>query len=240
MDPMRMQRFGLNVLFTILAAGVLAANGQAEIISPLHPLVPSGLQPGDSFQIIFTTSTTRDATASTIAAYDSFVNGNADSFGFGPNSAAPISWTAIANVLDGTVTTTHSPQIDDVYDPTGSLFRSTAVGLYTTATVPGNATIERLDFASPTTEVWTGFDLTDVGSTTDALGGNTFAGYPLSGSNALWAFQSVRPASFTLPLYGLSESLTVASVPEPSTFVMLGTGAIVLIVFRRRNRKHVT
>ncbi len=106
----------------------------AALLPPTHPLIPPSLGPGDSFQIIFTTSTTRDATATTIGPYDAFVNADADSFGFGPSSPLPITWTAVANVVDGTLATSHAAQSHDVYVSSVvlvfDLFRSLVHGLY--------------------------------------------------------------------------------------------------------------
>jgi len=40
--------------------------------------VPTGLNPGDTYHLVFTTSTTSDATSSAIADYDSFVDARGD------------------------------------------------------------------------------------------------------------------------------------------------------------------
>jgi hypothetical protein len=56
--------------------------------------VPSGLNPGDSYRLVFVTSTTRDASSSNIADYNTFVSGRAAAV---PALAAlPTTWTAIA------------------------------------------------------------------------------------------------------------------------------------------------
>ncbi len=70
-------RIFLAAAFLPLLLG-LAAGAQAQTMVPDDwPLKPSGLNAGDQFRLMFITSTTRDATSTDIADYNSFVQGRA-------------------------------------------------------------------------------------------------------------------------------------------------------------------
>ena len=57
-------------------------------------------------------------------------------------------------------------------------------------------------------------------------------------SNGVWLYASTEACSLTARLYGITEPFTVP-VPEPSTFVLLGMGAVTLVAYGwgRRRRK---
>jgi len=169
------------ICMVIVSLCLLSSESSAAMIPSGHDLIPAGLGPGDSFQIIFTTNTKTNAASfgnadpafATIAYYDNIVNSDADALGFGPSSANPISWTTVANVVDGTLATAHSPQLHDVYDSTGGIFRTLADGVYftgTPATSPPDASIEVLSGGLSNTSVWTGLSLSDPSNLTRALG----------------------------------------------------------------------
>ena len=92
-------------------AALLPAAAQAQTAQTVQPgwhYVPSGVSPGQSFRLLFVTSTNRDATATSISTYNSFVQGRAAAntrlAGFSSDFRALISTSADA-ARDNTGTT---------------------------------------------------------------------------------------------------------------------------------------
>ena len=85
---------------TLWAVVVCAVLGLA-LPAPGGIIVPPGLNPGDSYHLIFVTSTSRDATSGDINDYHAFVNAAADT---SPLSGVPdVNWYAIASTTGGAV-----------------------------------------------------------------------------------------------------------------------------------------
>ncbi|MDA1236799.1 MAG: hypothetical protein O3A53_18615, partial [Acidobacteria bacterium] len=74
----------------------MATSAPAATISPDDPLVPAGLGVGDTFHLIFVTSTTRDGNSGEIADYNTFVNTAANSGG-SQLAALGATWYAVAS-----------------------------------------------------------------------------------------------------------------------------------------------
>ncbi len=74
----RLRRGLSSALLCVPLLALLATGAAAQTVVPGDwPLKPSGLSAGDQFRLMFITSTTRDATSSNIADYNSFVQGRA-------------------------------------------------------------------------------------------------------------------------------------------------------------------
>jgi hypothetical protein len=68
--------------------------------------------------------------------------------------------------------------------------------------------------------------------------GTILAGDPTAILNT-WIAAGFQPSADSHSFYGISQELNAAAVPEPSTFALLGVGAISLIGYRRRNQKQI-
>lgn len=63
-------------------------------------LIPTDLNPGDTYQLVFVTSATRSALSSNIADYNTFVQNSADAAGIGIGGRlGDVTWSAIASTL---------------------------------------------------------------------------------------------------------------------------------------------
>ena len=210
--------------------------GQASGAHAAAVTVPAGLNPGDTYRIMFVTSTQRDATSSIIADYNAFVTtaANLDPglAGLGTTWASLAS-TATVNVLTNLLNEVALASGDNtirIYNTEGALI-ATGVTVPVTGLYGGLSTIHTDRIADETgffsnKSVWTG-----TGSS-----GNTFS--PLGQSNArlgnagsfLAAWTQGAAATIITPplsIYGISGLLTVP-VPEPSTLAMLGSAIVAL------------
>ena len=206
--------------------------------------VPSGLNPGDQYRLAFVTSTTRNATSTNIADYNTFVTTAANSV---PALAAlGTSWKAIGstNDVDARDNTSTNPLVNGagfrIYDLANTLVATTNTDLWNgDIQVPLN---HREDGTVPGAEyfVWTGTDdslgVASNGTAYQAFGepdGVTFGSTIETSHYWMDIAQAARENS--LHMYALSGVLTV--VPEPSTMVLglLAAAALVAAACRRRN-----
>jgi hypothetical protein len=89
-----MKRFLISIA---LMASSIQLPGQILI----DPILDLGLSPGDTFRMLFVTSTTTDATSSDIAVYDAFVTTAASGISFTNTDIASPSWEAIVSTGQG-------------------------------------------------------------------------------------------------------------------------------------------
>jgi hypothetical protein len=196
--------------------------------------VPTGLNPGDSYRLTFVTSTTRDATSSNIADYNSFVTNVANSV---PELAAlGTTWKAIASTptiaaRDNTGTNPSANGVP-VYELADHLIASTNADLWDGAILHP---IDRSEQGYPFFNilVWTGSDAFGLGSpgrelgvpfVALILGKNSFA------TTTSWMFAASNGGLDQRPLYAMSGVLTVPSVPEPGTLTLAGLASAGLVL----------
>ncbi len=82
--------------------GALAIAWVCCVSTPVWAAVvaPAGLNPGDTFRLVFVTSTFTSATATEIAYYDDFVTASATAAGLDTYNGAVVSWQAIGSFSD--------------------------------------------------------------------------------------------------------------------------------------------
>ena len=204
--------------------------------------MPTGLNPGDDYRLVFVTSTVRDALSTDIADYNSFVTGAATAVL--ELASLGTTWTAIGT--------------------TGSVNAITNTGTdYTPAGIQGVPTylLNDTKLADDYDQLWTSnhfvrFNITENGDVLNALiwtgtsgqvgqwGMSQGASLALGGSNVvagnqttsagLWNGSTFGGSGSTLrPFYAISGVFTVA-VPEPSSTALLGLGGLALMLRRRR------
>lgn len=232
MSHSRLRLWGLGMLV------VLAFAGTAANVSALPILTPSGLNPGDTYQLVFVTSTTRDATSSDIAVYNTFVQSaaNAANIGIG-GRLGDVHWSAIASTsrVDAR---DNAFVFGPVYNLNDQIVAVSFADLWDGSLLTAIGYNELNDQISAS--VWTG-------TFPDGFGGPNYLGQAInfmfdgrsSSSGSAWIGASFTFSAATLKsLYALSEQLTVqsASVPEPATLMLFGSGLVGLLAWRARRR----
>jgi len=226
---------------------VLATAARAAPIIP-----PPGLNPGDTYQLVFVTSTTRDATSASIGDYDTFVNGVADSAGIGPTSFAlvgsPVTWAAIASTATDDAIV-HAVVSNTVYNTAGQLVATGFADMWDGPLAAAIGYDETGTLLS--TSVWTGSDFdgfTAGAAYSGAELGQASVVSGLSGSSTfLWILNTIESNVELRSLYALSAPITVPAVepgpaeplavPEPaSVLVWMIVAGIALATYRRPSR----
>ena len=203
---------------SLIIAGILGAAlaSQAAITT-----VPTGLNPGDQYRLVFLTSTTTAATSTDISTYNAFVNTAADL----NSELDAISWTAMGstaddNVRDNTGTTGAGTDIA-IYTVTGNLVATDYTDLYD-GFLANNISVNEQGAANLVTSAWTGTSGTGGTSGSSPLGGATSAraGNPTKAtSNSGWWLNRVGTTKTnSYSMYAMSEVLTVA-VPAETLYI---------------------
>ena len=248
----------MNHFFRFCVFVALAAVGTSRASAGLVLNTPAGLNPGDRFRIAFVTGTTTTGSSSDIASYNLFVNTAAGGATYNGSVVTfyAIGSTATVNAFDNIRSTTMN---DRVYLAGGALVAPSITGtsgLWSGALVNRIATdidgtVVSPDGGGRDRVVYTG-SLVDGTASSEPLGYlfpgdppflppvfETSIGQATGGTDAAWIRNgSNSAASFSRSLYGISETLTVAPVPEPSTCAMALAGLACggYLRFRRRKR----
>jgi hypothetical protein len=203
---------------------------------------PAGLAPGAQYQLLFVTADEFAATSSSISVYNTDVSNEA---ALNPtlaqfDSLNGVTWTVIGSTASVSASV-NAASTGSVYTLNGVMVADSANSLYSIG-FSGNLfsapDITQFAVLQPFV-VWTGSGI-DGSISSQPLGNSggsgTVAGGPNT-TNFCWiscgasdAFSSPTPI---LPLYALSSVITVpastASTPEPSTFILLIAGLLVVL-----------
>lgn len=223
-----------SIAFALLAmAWFSATNASASVI------VPSGLNPGDTYQLVFVTSGTRNASSTSIADYNSFVQSQGDAGSLTGGSG--IDWYVIGStitvaarnnaVVSAPVYLVNGTQVatgyTDFWD--GNLLSAISID-QNGSTVAGNvATGSYIDG----TNTWP--DSLRLGDSVILFGDSSLANNSWIYHQSDWNYNSFH-------FYALSQVLTVpqplinSPVPEPASLAMLGMAGIATLGTFRRSR----
>ncbi len=182
--------------------------------------VPAGLQPGDSYHLVFNSSTFTNALSSSIDYYNDFVQAAADAAGIGASEG--ITWKAIASTasIDARVNASISLSTP-VYNTRSTGSEKVADGFVDLwdGSIDGFPRYD--EFGNENTiDAWTGSTPTGLRATNRTLGdvsGFAWCGRPtVLGPQWLTILQ---PSTLTqLPVYALSEELTVPDIEIDADF----------------------
>jgi len=246
------------VVFSVGVAVVIGALAVPTAAAPVSINTPAGLNPGDRFRIAFVTGATTTGSSSDITSYNLFVNTAAGGATYNGSAVTfyAIGSTATVNAFDNIRSTTMN---DPVYLAGGALVAPSITGanglwsgalvnriatdidgtvvspdgggdrtVFTGTLVNGTASSEPLGYLFPGDPP---FDPPEFQASTGRATGGTDAAWIRDGGGSA--------ASFSRSLYGISETLTVAPVPEPSTYAMALAGLACggYSLFRRRRAR---
>ena len=230
------RRFALATAMLWLVYG---AGGRA--LADLTLTAPATLSPGESFRFVFVTDGTTNATSTNIADYNNFVNTQADGATY---NGSVVSWVAIASTATvNAIDNVGQAPISGVYLADGTLVTTstTSSGLWSGSLY--SAIDEDLTGPNSPGLIWTGTNPNGTAYPAIPLG-STGNGYALAGDTNFntinWVQFNVLPYTQFLPLYGISQILTVpsvVSVPEPSTLLTSVTAIVAAIAYGRCRKR---
>lgn len=193
--------------------------------------VPTGLAPGETYQLVFLSSAGTTATSADIGTYNAFVQALADAEGMG--ATAGIAWTAIASTptVDANVNALVSAKVFNMND-------ELVAGGYADFWDGTHATGVGIDYEEDGTgrsaNVWTGSTTGGTRATGFALGDARAVWAESSASSGSWISRDTQLTTVVYRLYALSEPLT-APIPLPAT-AWLVAPAFALLAPRLRRR----
>lgn len=215
----------LSVIYAI-ALTVLATTSQASLV------VPAGLNAGDTYHVIFVTSTRTDATSTDISSYDTFVQNVANAADIG--SSIGVDWLALGSTATVAAIDHLSPLFTDtsapIYNQNGDLVANNFAQLWSGTLDASVGYSEAGVYISD--YVWTG----STSSGTAASGATLGLANPKLGvssyTNSGWLDVATTPNNTSHRLYAVSEQLVV--VPLPAAIWLFGFGLLGLIGVARK------
>jgi PEP-CTERM motif len=220
-------------LAVVVALSATAA--QAVLIT-----VPTDLNPGDQYRLVFTTaSPTTDAISTDIADYNAFVDAAANSVL--ELAGLSTTWKVIGSTA--TVAARDNTGTNPTIDPTGvPIYTLADTRMADTNTDLWNGTIDAVPIDNfgnvlvSVEEIWTGSSASGIPDPSFPLGGGTSSVYGRpSFTNSSWFAAGFDPVSLQHRLYAMSGVLTV--VPEPSSIGLAVVAGGCLLGFGLRRRR---
>lgn len=208
-------------------------------------LTPTGLNPGDTYHLVFVTSTTRSALKTDITVYDAFVQNAANDANIGLGSTlglGDISWKAIGSTA-AVDAIDHIGVSGAVYRLDGVLVATGEADLFD-GTIAAPIVLSETLTSQAFSLVFTGSDsagLGIAGREFGELGGgldpNVGAGLTQV-TDGRWLDAGGSTATAAQHIYGISEALVAPEpIPEPATLTLFGTGMLGLMGWSWRRRR---
>ena len=209
----------------------------------INPATGAAWQAGDTYRLVFVSEGTIAASSTDIATYNAFVQAEAASSTTYTNLGT-VTWTAIASTatVNAQVNTgTASGSSESVMLINGTTIVANNYGDMWDGAVDNriNRTQNNISRQGnfPNTPIWGSWTAVwsgtnGSGATSSALGTSTVRHGLMQDSLNMWITRSTSgDNTILLPMYGMSEVLTV--IPEPSSLCLAGLGGLLLLRRRR-------
>lgn len=235
-----------SIFVLAIASGTLCAIFALPLAAAVIP--PIGLSPGSPYQLIFVTADTTQATSSSIASYNSFVQ--AEALGSSSSVVQSATWSAIVSTANIGPSSAPVNAFSDgtypVYNTAGQLVEPAGGGgLYGPPAVllqnlPDYDQNGNLDIST----AWSGtvvFGRQIVGSTYLMGQAAPIVGVDnLNSDVGQWIDNfATEPNTNSYPIYALSAPI-MSPVPEPASLVLFAIGAIALFAAARNRARTAT
>ena len=239
---MKKPRFFVEVLFVSLLFVLMPATVKAAMWD-----VPVG--PGEKFRWVFVTSSVTTAISTDIGDYNMFVDGAAAVLNpdmseiVGMDDFTEIEWRAIASTATVHAIDNIGESSSGIYNPMGVLVANGTADMFD-GDIASPISLTELGGPPPDPKVWTGTDASGYGSGY-VLGSVDDFGIPFAPADIgewieidnRWIQAGDWMPILPLPLYAISEELTV--VPAPGALILAATGLLSSTLgLKRLRRKH--
>lgn len=223
MHILRLKWFGALVTF-----GCLVGEGYGSLIP-----VPPGLNPGDTYQLAFISSTARDGISTQILDYNNFVQGVANAAGIG--TSAGVTWYAIASTAAANANA-NAVVTSPVYNMNLDLVATGYADLW-----DGSLLAVGISYDEHGSEnqngAWTGSQSNGLGFAGRTMG----TAFPELGDSSFtdpnWISLGALNKTAPLCFYALSSQLTVVPEPASLSLLLFGAAFVARCTFRRRQQR---
>lgn len=223
----------------------IAVTGAMLMVAPTAAqavfTLPSGLNPGDHYRLVFVTSGTRDAITGNMDNYVTFVN---DQAALAPDLPAT-TWLPIASTTaipaNGLISCGATCNTYPIFLVTGAKVANSLADLLDGSIITAIHRTQAGTALPAESYVWTGSTALGIPIEFQQLGTATPRAGSATDIDSRWMSTSdggVFDDEDLLHLYAISGELTVpGAIPEPSTIALFGAGGAALLALRRRRAK---
>jgi hypothetical protein len=224
-----------------LALGLAVLAGSAFAVQAAPIVLPTGLNPGDSYRLAFVSSALTGAEFSDINVYNTFVNNLANSVT--ELSALSLSWTAIVSTSavharDNTNTNPGTSTGAPIYLLDGVTMIADDNADLWDGGIDNPLNIDENGNVVAATQAWTGTTADGSGNLSNELGSLN----PITGatnlSNFFWITLTSHARTTSWRMYAISDTITIPGgepdIPEPGQLGLIAIGIIGFGIARRR------